>query len=429
MTTALSWLDDFFGPAVPRFEDTDLPKRPTVEYTGDGVTVTDDTVNNRTIVDIAAGGGDGPITGDSVAWEPTASPTTTSKTYFVEIDTSNDTETTGLALDVLPDETFGDYTATVIGRSEDDRHFRLDIRGGWSQTDGTVTEVDAPHNDAASEPSTGNPDGWDAKFDIATATPRVRLTGEDGVEIAWSILAAQQLVTKTATPPEAPEVPDGWVLRGYFKAPYAASPWEGSASAGDSDTRDATESLFAPDVSISPPDIADFNGTDQFLTLDGTVGDYLDATAYSGWALVFIDAIDTDSGTFYLNDHIFADDTGGYFGVCLQSTGPTVTAYHLDAVTYQGASTTCATGAWTLIQWRYDGTDVGVRVDSGSWQTTPAADIVGAGLSAGLKMGKQYSTSFFNGKVRNAGLLDTWKSDADFDDLVDAMNTLYGLSL
>jgi hypothetical protein len=49
----LSYLDTFFGPAMPRYSGTDMNKRPTVEYVGAGVVVTDDTVNNRTVVTIA----------------------------------------------------------------------------------------------------------------------------------------------------------------------------------------------------------------------------------------------------------------------------------------------------------------------------------------------------------------------------------------
>jgi hypothetical protein len=48
----LSYLDTFFGPAMPRYSGTDMNKRPTVEYVGAGVVVTDDTVNNRTVVTI-----------------------------------------------------------------------------------------------------------------------------------------------------------------------------------------------------------------------------------------------------------------------------------------------------------------------------------------------------------------------------------------
>lgn len=56
MTQNLSYLDSFFGPAVPRYLGTDGNKRPTVEYVGAGVVVSDDTVNNRTIVTIAGAG-------------------------------------------------------------------------------------------------------------------------------------------------------------------------------------------------------------------------------------------------------------------------------------------------------------------------------------------------------------------------------------
>lgn len=55
--SSLSYLDQFFGPAVPRYSGTDLPKRGAVEYIGSGVSVADDPVNQRTQVTIATGGG------------------------------------------------------------------------------------------------------------------------------------------------------------------------------------------------------------------------------------------------------------------------------------------------------------------------------------------------------------------------------------
>jgi hypothetical protein len=222
-------------------------------------------------------------------------------------------------------------------------------------------------------------------------------------------------------------------LTGWWRASFAASPWVGTASAGTSGSNNLTEATNPPTVgsALNGLNPASFNGSTKQLTAGGTVSTYVSPTAYSGWALVNIAAIATDSGTGspYVNDHVFADTVGGYFGLALRSTGPGIQAYHLDATTYQVAATTFTTSAWTLIQWRYDGTNIGVRVNSGSWVTQAAASMVAGAAGAGLRMGHNYNVSFLNGLVADAGLASSSFNDATFDQIKSYVNARYALAL
>jgi len=51
----LSWLDDFFGPAVVKLGTTFFPKREILEFIGDGVGVADDPIGKATQVTLPAG--------------------------------------------------------------------------------------------------------------------------------------------------------------------------------------------------------------------------------------------------------------------------------------------------------------------------------------------------------------------------------------
>lgn len=219
-------------------------------------------------------------------------------------------------------------------------------------------------------------------------------------------------------------------LTGWWRGSFAASPWVGTASAGSSSTNDATEATNPPAVGsdLNGYDSADFDGTNDLLSADGTMADYINATAYSAWALVYIDAIATDSGTIYQNDPPMAD-SGAYWGAYLQSTGPMVVVYH-NGLTIEGTATvSITTGAWALIQWKYDGTDLSVRVNSGAWDSMAVDELRAAGLTTTLQHGHNYNVAWFNGRAVDLGVADTAFSDGTFDDIKDYVNDRYGLAL
>lgn len=63
MTTTITVLDNFFGPATPFNEGVELPKRAKIDFVGSGVEVTDDPNEKKTVVTITGGGGGSTPTG------------------------------------------------------------------------------------------------------------------------------------------------------------------------------------------------------------------------------------------------------------------------------------------------------------------------------------------------------------------------------
>ncbi len=216
-------------------------------------------------------------------------------------------------------------------------------------------------------------------------------------------------------------------LTGFWRASYAASPWVGVPSAGSSGSRDLSEATNPPSAgaAINGLTPADFDGTNDVLTNATQMGTLLSASAWSCWALVNIDAINTNNTDVWLNDPIF-NDSGAFWGIHLKSGG-TVHAYQWDGAA-KSVSETIATGAWALVQAKYDGTNLRLRVNGGSWQSVAAGNI--ATTTGTLRVGLTPTAGHaFDGRMADLGIANTAFSDATFDDLKSYINARYGLSL
>ena len=222
-------------------------------------------------------------------------------------------------------------------------------------------------------------------------------------------------------------------LTGWWRGPFRQSPWVGQISAGGSGGRDLTEAANAPSAGTALNGIAPaaFNGTNDELTPGGTTETYYNNNAYSGWALVKINAITTDEvheSTGYANDQIIAG-TAGYTGVSLRSTGPTVGLWHFDGA-QKAASTAIATGSWQLVQWKYDGTNLKIRVNSGAWASAAAGNIDATGMTQVMRPGRNYNgTAYTDIEIADLALTDSALSDGTFDNIKSYINARYGLAL
>ncbi len=87
-----------------------------------------------------------------------------------------------------------------------------------------------------------------------------------------------------------------------------------------------------------------------------------------------------------------------------------------------------STGAWQLVQFKYDGTDYKIRVNGGSWSSGAAANI--GSLTATIRVGNNYNaTKFLDGRILEIGLIDSTLSDGTFDSIKSYVNSRYALSL
>ncbi len=420
MRSVSGWLAHELGPIVVRIDGVDQTPRGALNLIG--CTAVDNAEENS--VDITlAGGGD--ITDEIVTWSPTASPYGTSTSAHKTYDTSGATQSTAMTI-ALADESFVDLQAVVLGRSEDDRHFAIDLRASWSRTDAAAPdERRAP---ATSNALGTNPGGWAAVFDVSGNNARVRVTGEAALAIRWSVLATAQVVSIGATP--GGYDPAILSLTGWWRADFASSPWSPTASAGSSGANgDLEEATNPPGVGTAQNgyDPADFDGTNDRLNNASTAATLFNVGAGSVAVLFYANSAAAPAGSA-VDDEQLLGDSGPYMGLVFTSSGVRAYIYDSGAAYQTTASSAASTGAWHLAQMKWDATDLYSRVDSGAW----SAGVPTTGpllLTGTLVIGKNYNTSYFDGNILDIITADSTLSDGDFDNLVVYVNDRYGLSL
>lgn len=226
-------------------------------------------------------------------------------------------------------------------------------------------------------------------------------------------------------------------LTGWWRD-MGASPWTGVASAGTSGSNGATEATNPPSAgsALNGHVTADFDGTNDHINFAGTEDTYLNNTDGSGWVLFNADAASADAGAGNrANNPQFFADNNGVMGVGFSSAG-----IHLFVVDGSNGTTekviACSTGGWHLLQFKfhYPTLDMRLRLDNGSWQQTTAG--FGTGLATTLsgntcagggKLGT--SSPFFNGRIAEMGISDTFISDTDFDNIRTYINARYSLAI
>jgi hypothetical protein len=220
--------------------------------------------------------------------------------------------------------------------------------------------------------------------------------------------------------------PGELVLPGWWRASYAGSPWVGTASAGGSAGQNLTEATNPPGTGAAVNGFvpADFDGTNDELT-GAACSTFITTTNYGGWALVFIDAINTDNtANLMLNDAICGTTGTAEWGVYLRSTGPVVGV--ATASTTSFVETPIALNTWQLVQFKGNGTNNFIRVNNGSWLNGPGSTI--ASLAAALNVG-DLAGGFLDGKILDLALLPVALTDARFNQVLSYCRARYGLAL
>lgn len=219
--------------------------------------------------------------------------------------------------------------------------------------------------------------------------------------------------------------PTALALTGYWRAPYAGSPMVAMASAGASGangnltTRGVAPSVGTPVGGKAP---AVFNGSTTALGAAHAFSTFGTAGSYSGWAIVYVAAISTDSAFPSLYDNNTIWSNGAYAGVVLRSSG-SVVLFHYDGFFQHEASVAIATGAWCLVHWKYDGTNMRIGVN-GTWGTATAAANC-ADLTSTLCVSEDYSGV----RALNGSLLEMAHTDAIITDpTIASIKGSYALS-
>lgn len=221
-------------------------------------------------------------------------------------------------------------------------------------------------------------------------------------------------------------------LKGWWRGSWSASPWTGTASAGSSGSNNLTEATNPPGTSaLGGFNAADFDGTNDKLT--GGVGTVFYATAAQyGWALVNVDAINTNDANWGLNDPIEMSSGTLQSGVILRDASGTITVeFHIETGTHRVVTTPLTTGAWTLVQWQNNGTTMKIRTNRNSWVSGTGGSLSAISAARAVGWGGA-GGAFMDGKIMElamTGASSSSLSDANFDTVCDYVNQRYGLAL
>lgn len=145
----------------------------------------------------------------------------------------------------------------------------------------------------------------------------------------------------------------------------------------------------------------DFDGSDDVLTMPGTVSTYTNAgAACSVFMAVIVGAYRTEGANWYNNEGILGDISNGHFNVLMRSTNP-----YLEAANYDGSTTALvdvtspAAGTAFVYHMRTDSTNLYASVNGGT--EVSAASGASSGIAGTMVLGRGISGlgGFFIGKI------------------------------
>ncbi len=252
-----------------------------------------------------------------------------------------------------------------------------------------------------------------------SGTDTVRVTDSNGATADASVVVTAVFDPATLS------------LTGWWRAPYSASPWVGTASAGSSGSRNLTEATNPPSAG------ATLNGYAP-ASFDG-VNDKLAGIAISnffktdGLAGSFVALLNPTTVAVTVNDDadpkVFGDSTST-MALVLNGIDPAGLLHYYGADGPVDTTVRVATsGSWVIIRGKWDGS----KVYCARNHTAFDAGTTYAGLSALsglLKVGCNYNaSSFANLQLAELILADTVLTDGNFSDIIDYINARYALSL
>lgn len=218
-------------------------------------------------------------------------------------------------------------------------------------------------------------------------------------------------------------------LTGWWRGDYTASPWTGTASAGSSGSRDLTEATNPPGTAtLNGYSIASFDGTNDILN-GPDLGDLHDTDGYGGWYLCNVSAASWDEASF--NNPSFIGQASVNFSLFLDGNGgsPFVGVIHWNGGAYDGGSVTVnfTLSQWNLVQYRYTGSALELRVNGGTRSTQAASN---ATVSGATRMGLDRNNAFWIPmQVADIGTMDFSPTDTEEDNVLSYCRSRYALAL
>jgi len=223
--------------------------------------------------------------------------------------------------------------------------------------------------------------------------------------------------------------PASLALSGWWRANYTnPGPWNGVASAGASSGRDLSEATNPPATGTAQNGLtpADFDGSNDELSIATGVSSFFSASAWTIVVLFRADSTVAATGDLYECESFLADD-GASATIGMGITDSGVQVWHYGGGAWPGLTIAAGTGAYHLAQAKYDGTNIKMRIDSGSYSSQAASN---ASLSSNLRVGMSWNGSkFYDGRLTEIMLAQSALSDADLDNIKSYLNARYALAL
>ena len=229
--------------------------------------------------------------------------------------------------------------------------------------------------------------------------------------------------SRAGPPPFNPLVFSGCKLDPNAAVGFSPSSWADQSGQGNTVTQ-GTGGQQPSATTVSGFAAVNFDGTDDRMASSADVNTVITASAYTLFAVVYIDAIDSADAVGIHNDGIFTAQNG-VFGLCLKNT-PAALAGHFTGSFTQDTKTV-ATGAITLVGCRYDGTKIYTSVDGAESAGTASGNI--ASLSGVFEVGRAgQGPAYFDGKLLRFIAYNVNLSAPNVATAIAALKTQYGIA-
>lgn len=237
-----------------------------------------------------------------------------------------------------------------------------------------------------------------------------------------------------ASPPGAPFDPTQQSMTAIFRD-FTTGPWNGTASLGTSSSHIFSNGSGGTVVAGSSLNghgtAAMVQASSDYFTLNVTGLDLLgqggSITGWSGYVLVNVSSIATNTSPFYQNDGIMCTSGSSSFGIYLKSTG-IVGMGIFNGTINPTVETSFTTGIWQLVQFKWDGTSMFIRVNGASW-SAPVATTAPTGSGLTFELGRSPGVEYMNGTIAEFGMTNVTWSDGFFEGLRQYASDRYQLSL
>lgn len=225
---------------------------------------------------------------------------------------------------------------------------------------------------------------------------------------------------------------NGLTLQGWWRGSYGGSPWIGTASAGGSSGRNISggdpPTVGTAQNGFTP---ADYNNSTNVLA-GTTMSTYMSTTAWTIVVLAFVDTVDVGGGG---EGELISDDVGTLCLGTYNSSGNKVFAQHYDTgwrgggQGAGGSEVAITLGAYQAIQARYNGTNIQIRVNGGSFSSSAASAVTSLGGNMRVGASRAGFGRFFDGRIMEVIVTNSSLSDAVLDEIRSYFNWRYNLSV